>query len=252
MKGVEGNKKLSLNTNALEAKINSVQVIKELVKNLGTTFYEYIEPTWTQLKNVFAYQYSKNVRENVWETCQYLIEACVDHSTKAALFRDMIPLFKDRVNHYLTKRDHLELTNLYNALLHCSKPFKQVGFIDEADVDWLFNSLGQAAWLCEIEKDQRKVQFEKDKPTLDEEDYKEFENTIDDIQKLGSNIMEISGKFMKLYKGEITPLVRKYLIKPFETLLYKQNKIQEETIDSCCFFIDVLENLDDQIFLEYY
>ena len=47
MKGVEGNKKLSLNTNALEAKINSVQVIKELVKNLGTTFYEYIEPTWT-------------------------------------------------------------------------------------------------------------------------------------------------------------------------------------------------------------
>ncbi len=46
MKGVEGNKKLSLNTNALEAKINSVQVIKELVKNLGTSFYEYIEPTW--------------------------------------------------------------------------------------------------------------------------------------------------------------------------------------------------------------
>jgi len=47
MKGIEGNKKLSLNTNALEAKINSVQVIRELAKNLGTSFYQYIEPTWT-------------------------------------------------------------------------------------------------------------------------------------------------------------------------------------------------------------
>ena len=94
MKGVEGNKKLSLNTNALEAKITSVQVLKELTKNLGSSFYEYIEPTWNQLKQVFDYKYSKNVRENVWETCQYLIEACIDHSTKAALFGAMLPSFK--------------------------------------------------------------------------------------------------------------------------------------------------------------
>lgn len=50
MKGIEGNKKLSLNTNALEAKINSVQVIRELAKNLGSSFYQYIEPTWTVIQ----------------------------------------------------------------------------------------------------------------------------------------------------------------------------------------------------------
>lgn len=109
----------------------------------------------------------------------------------------------------------------------------------------MFNILGQATWLCEIEKDQRKVQFEKDKPTLDEEDYKEFENTIDDIQKLGSNIMELAGKFMKLFKSDVTQLVRTHLIKPFSKLLEKSNKIESETVDACCFFIDILENLDD-------
>lgn len=57
---------------------------------------------------------------------------------------------------------------------------------------------------------------------------------------------------MKLYKGAVTPLVRAHLIKPFAKLLDKPNKIQEETIDACCFFIDVLENLDDEIFNEYY
>jgi len=57
--------------------------------------------------------------------------------------------------------------------------------------------------------------------------------------------MELAGKFMKLYKSEITPLVRNHLIKPFSMLLEKQNKIESETVDACCFFIDILENLDD-------
>jgi len=64
--------------------------------------------------------------------------------------------------------------------------------------------------------------------------------------------MEISGKFMKLYKGAITPLVKAHLIKPFAWLIEKPSKISEETIDACCFFIDVLENLDDNIFNEFY
>lgn len=176
MKGLEGNKKLSLNTNALEAKINGVQVIKELVKNLGGSFFEYIEPTWQTLQTVFKYEYSKNVRENVWETCQYLIQACPDHATKCALFKNMFPFIKDRIQHYLEKRNHMELTNILNAYLHAIKPFKDTGFLETPDIEWTFNILGQSAWFCEIEKDQRKLQFEKDKPTLDEEDYKEFEN----------------------------------------------------------------------------
>lgn len=181
MKGIEGNKKLSLNTNALEAKINSVQVIRELAKNLGTSFYQYIEPTWSVIQQVFSYQYSKNVREGVWETCQYLVEDCPDHSTKTAFYKAIFPSFKDRIEHYVKKRDHTDLTNLLNALLHCTKPFTSPGFIESSDIQWLFDVLGQSAWLCELEKDQRKIQFEQDKPTLDEEDYKEFEQTIDDI-----------------------------------------------------------------------
>jgi len=35
-------------------------------------------------------------------------------------------------------------------------------------------------------------------------------------------------------------------------LIEKPSKISEETIDACCFFIDVLENLDDNIFNEFY
>lgn len=64
--------------------------------------------------------------------------------------------------------------------------------------------------------------------------------------------MELAGKFMKIYKADLTDLVRKTLVKPFAKLLDKPNKIESEVIDSCCFFIDVLERLDDNIFNEYY
>jgi len=64
--------------------------------------------------------------------------------------------------------------------------------------------------------------------------------------------MELSGRFMKVYKHQITGLVRKHLVKPFAKLLDKENKIESEIIDSCCFFIDILENLDDEIFNEFY
>ena len=120
------------------------------------------------------------------------------------------------------------------------------------EIDKLFSLLSQCAWIGEIEKDKRKKEFEADAKNYDEEDKATFEETIDDIQKLGSNVMEVAGKFIKLYKYQLTPIVWKYLVKPFAALLDKKNKIESETIDSCCFFIDVLENLDDEIFNEYY
>lgn len=116
MKGLEGDKKLSLNTNALEAKINAVQVIKELSKNLGTYFYDYIEPTWGAISAFFDYKYSKAVRENIWETCEYLIDACPEEATKAALYKNMFPFFKSRIEEYNTKSDYENLTNILNAL----------------------------------------------------------------------------------------------------------------------------------------
>lgn len=43
VKGLEGTKQVSMNTNALEVKINAVQILKNLARNLDITFYEYVE-----------------------------------------------------------------------------------------------------------------------------------------------------------------------------------------------------------------
>jgi hypothetical protein len=43
VRGMEGDKQVSMNTNALENKINALQIIKNLASSLGTSFFEYVE-----------------------------------------------------------------------------------------------------------------------------------------------------------------------------------------------------------------
>jgi len=43
IKGLEGAKQITMNTNALELKINAIQILKNLARNLGKAMFEYVE-----------------------------------------------------------------------------------------------------------------------------------------------------------------------------------------------------------------
>jgi len=120
MKGLEGNKQISLNTNALESKINAVCVIWDLAKNLGKSFFTYVEPTWEAIKSIFSYKYSKAVRENVWEITEFLVLACPDEASMTALYWTMLPYFIERIEEYAKKNDYVESVSILNAYLHAT------------------------------------------------------------------------------------------------------------------------------------
>jgi len=44
VKGMEGERQISLNTNALENKIHATEIVKNLASSLGTGFFEQVEP----------------------------------------------------------------------------------------------------------------------------------------------------------------------------------------------------------------
>lgn len=252
MKGLEGQKKLTLNTNALENKINAVQAIRELAKNLEQSFFGFVNEVWAVLKELFDYKYSKACREAVYETASYLVAACPDDATRAEVYRGIFPYFKKAIQTYAEKADFEELTDLLNGLLHCTNKFKTGGYISVEEVIAFTQELGKCAWLTEVEKQTRLKQFEEDKPTLDEEDYEDFEAEIDDIQKLGTNVMELSGEYMKHFKDPISDAVKANLIPPMAKILEKENQIPSEIIDSACFFIDILDHLSQDLFNELY
>ena len=169
-----------------------------------------------------------------------------------ALFNAFYPSFKGYAQILLNKGESIELVEVMNGLLHCIRPFNSSAYLDVAEVESFIELLGKCTVLCDSEKVSRKALFEEDKPSLDEEDYAEFEDIIDDIEKLNTNVMEISGEFMKHFKEPITASVKTHLVPHFAQLLNKVDPIDAEIIDACCFFIDVLENLSMEIFGELY
>ena len=77
IKGMEGERQISLNTNALENKINAIGIVKNLAQNLGTGFFEYVESI-AQLvaSELLAYQFSRQVRKDSCKIIIYLMGAC--------------------------------------------------------------------------------------------------------------------------------------------------------------------------------
>ena len=77
IKGLEGERQISMNTNALENKINAVEIIKNLSQSLGHGFFEWVEPVAQLIfKELFAYSYSKAVRKGAAKTLVFLLNSC--------------------------------------------------------------------------------------------------------------------------------------------------------------------------------
>lgn len=106
VKGMEGEKQISMNTNALENNINAIQIIKNLSQSLGNGFFEQVEPVAnlivTQLLN---YQYSVAVRKAASQTLVFLLNSCQDSNQMKALFAHFYPVLKARIENRIEKYD---------------------------------------------------------------------------------------------------------------------------------------------------
>lgn len=88
IKGVEGEKALSMNTNALEVKINAIQILKNLAQNLGTHMFDYVEDIAKLcIEELLLDPYTMSIRKESAKCMRYLISACKEHPEKQrALF----------------------------------------------------------------------------------------------------------------------------------------------------------------------
>lgn len=87
-----------MNTNALESKINSLQIIHNLAQSLGSSFFDYIEPVVQLLtSHLFGCTYSIAVRKLTVKILKHLLGATVDSNQMTALFVHFYPLFKAQI-----------------------------------------------------------------------------------------------------------------------------------------------------------
>jgi len=87
IKGMEGAKQVSMNTNALESKINAVTILKTLARNLGTSFYDWVDEVGKTCIPLINDQYSYALRRQSSKCMRFLIGACKEQPEKQkALF----------------------------------------------------------------------------------------------------------------------------------------------------------------------
>lgn len=75
MKGMEGEKRVSMNTYALETKIASVKLIKEIVLCMDKSFAPYVEATLPVIIELMDYKLSKAVRKHALTCLSYMLNS---------------------------------------------------------------------------------------------------------------------------------------------------------------------------------
>lgn len=252
MKGLDGQKKLSLNTNALETKINSTQVIRALVENLGTTFFPYVGPTFEALSTLFDYKYSRAVRGVAIECCQFLLLACTELAQQEELMGLFFPKFEACISSLIKKKDTQELVGFLKEFYHCVKVFKQPSPLSPSQLTSFVALMKEA---CQLAWEDKKITLDemvKKRDVLDEEDQEQYFNGLDEIEKVYLYVMEISGQFMRIYRDDVTDLMRNELFQLFVDNINKEENTEHEVIDSLCFFIDCCEFLSHDYLLSVY
>jgi hypothetical protein len=106
VKGLEGERQISMNTNALENKINALQIIKNLAHSLGTGFFEQVEAVANLIVGeLLTYSYSKAIRKTAAQTLVFLINSCQDSNQMKAIFAHIYPTLKARIENRVEKYD---------------------------------------------------------------------------------------------------------------------------------------------------
>lgn len=252
MKGIEGQKKLSLNTSALETKVNSTQVVRALAQNLETTFFPYVEKTYEVMAELFEYKYSRAVRASALETCQYLLTACKELDQQEQLMGQLTTKFESAVDSALRKKDSEELVLLLREYYHCIKIFKKPSPVTPTQVENLVNLMAEGCKLASEDKKLQLDEMDKKRKVLDEEDLDAYREGLDEIEKVFLYTMEIAGQFMRIYKADVTEVMKTKLFPLFVENMNKSENTEHEIIDSLCFFIDCCEFLSLDFFSQIY
>jgi len=83
VRGIEGTKQVSINTSALEVKSNAVEILKNIARNMGTSFFEYVEDVAKVcLEKLIRDTISSQVRKHAAKLMRFLIIACKENPEK--------------------------------------------------------------------------------------------------------------------------------------------------------------------------
>jgi hypothetical protein len=174
---------VSMNTSALEKKKSSCESILALAENLGTSFFDYVEPTTELMVELMSFKFNKDIRKSVLRTFQYLVAACGEEEKMKKLFQVVYPHFKKNILDELKKNNIGMAKTFLKELTHCTKDFKTVEFMPEGEMENLAEIMVKSVENAREAKFAAMKDFKKSKLAKDEEDFEEFKEQLEKFDK---------------------------------------------------------------------
>lgn len=239
-----------MNTDALEVKINSIQILKNLARNLKEIFFEYVEDVAKLcLEKLINDPFAMTIRKESTKCMRFCIAACADYpdKQKALFIMTYVRLIEE-----MTKRRQRQEFDQVNAILkelfkmtYSFANFKAKGIMvfTVEDATNFVNTLQGVVSEIRADKEERFKKIKVLAKKVDEEDMEYFLEDIEKVDKGVHHAMELSGFLLRNMGEHISPAIAKSLLPLYATVLLDiSDKKNYELIDSVCFICDCMEH----------
>lgn len=149
MKGMDGEKKISLNTFALEAKLGAAATLKGLAYNLGKHFWPYTLKTGEILQDQVNYPYSTGLRKVACQAMESLLHTTPDEESLKTLFVGVVGSFAQAIQSRVLRirekgiNEFKQVKSFMKYLLLVMRFSTKKTFLSEAQLENLVSTLNQ-------------------------------------------------------------------------------------------------------------
>ena len=235
--------KISLNTFALQNKIQAYTVFYKIAENMGKGFGKYVEVLLDMAKKFMEYPLSPKIRKISFKSITACLKAVSTTEEMKKILEIIGPNIINSFKKGIEKKFQKDIKRLLKAMTFSFDAIKDKMAFTEQFLTEFYTCLNQT---CKLIDDSKKILIDSVNAGVDEDEEDDILVDYDDLCEIERKIMEINGILFKLFGAPFTALVAKNLFDSFKNnwineLKRERLKSDLEVLGSICFFDDFIE-----------
>lgn len=247
-------KKLSLKTFVMQNKVMALEVLKDVVLNMGVSFKPYLKRILALIQPLVNCVYSRKIRKISAQTFEASLYACETDTEQREIVEFVFPAFLEKLKKDIEIQMIRDVKSFMKVLSNAFSELKSTEVINQNYLESLYTLMNQAVVLIEKRKAEIKTSSSNEEG-FDENDKEGFVSDINVLNEVTRRVMELSGVLFKRYRSSLTNVVSSKLLDLFFNILSNAiniTKDDEEITFGLCFFTDFLNYSSEDRFRQVY
>jgi len=230
-----GVKQLMVNSSALLSKVGACRTLMLLVRGLGESFVDYLQPVIQATGPLIHYQKNGAIRKYALATVMEGLEACCRHELivkDAVAF--LLPEFNQAI-HFFAPKNTSKLKRLLNSLNTLLRLCSQLSTLGLSSVEALSQTLGKEVQMALQRRDSRECELAKaNQSPLHQSLYTDLKSADSIDVEITRRSMEFIEICLKSFGKEYKSLFQQCFQPAYFGIFYKPKPHDNEIISAVC------------------